>query len=257
NRFLTGVRQGADGRFDTIEPVALDFVKAHLDRFRGKPFLVHSGVLLDVVDGKGVLNSSTLALLREALNPIMYDGFDCLEGVSQLIFDLHDGFHRLVDHMAAKHARIGCLMGYPGCVWFRPRLQGFLDGLYANRLDFNPEWLKITSGQDRDEDFRALDAMLKGPSRPTALICANDMRALHALDYSARHGIAVPGELAVAGSDNIPECAVSDPPLTTLDFQQAATGRLAADWLLKRLLGKLTEPTRKWFKPELIVRSST
>ena len=256
DQFMAGFRNGADGRFTTIEPVAINFLKDHLASFRGKPFLIHANVLLDVVDGKGSLNLETLNLLREALNPIIFNAFDRLEGVTQIGHDLQGGFHKLVDHLAPRHTRIGCLMGPPGCVWFRPRLQGYLNGLYANGLDFVPEWLKITSGLDKDEDFRALDALFKGPARPTALICANDMRALHALDYCHQHGISVPSELAIVGSDNIPESMVSQPPLTTLDFCQAASGRQAAEWLLKRTLGRLTEPVQMWVKPKLIARDS-
>ena len=255
--FVTGVRQGADGRFARVEFVSLEFVMANLDHYRGKPVLVHASALLDIDDGKGFLNDETLSLLRESLSPIVFNSFGPLEGVSQLIYDLQGGFHGVVDFLAAKHTRICCLMGNPGSVWFHPRLQGFLVGLYTNRLNFNPEWLKITSGRDMDEDFRALDDMLKGPCRPTALICANDTRALHALEYCKRHGIAVPDDLAITGCDNISECAVTAPSLTTLDFQGVANGRLAADWLLKRSLGQLKEPARKWFKPELIGRGST
>ncbi len=255
-QFLDAFREGADGRFSSVEPVALDFLMAHLDHFRGKPFLVHANVLLNVVDGKGVLNEAVLNVLREAINPIVINSFERLEGVSQLVLDWQSGFHKLIDYLAPRHTRIGCLMGAPGCVWFKPRLQGYLDGLYANGLDFNPEWLKITSGLNSIEDFQALDAMLKGPVRPTAIVCGNDMRALNAIEYCKQHGIDVPGELAIVGCDNIPESAMSQPTLTTLDFCQTACGHLVADWILQRTLGRLDKPVEMRLNAELIVRDS-
>ncbi len=256
NAFLEGFRDAANGQIKTVEPIALDFLLNHLDRFKQAPVLMHASALLTVTDGRGALNDALVARLRAALNPIVIKGFGPIPGFSLLYYDLYGGSRMIVDHLARRHQHIGCLTGPPECVWFRSRFQGFMEGLFANGLHFVPEWARVTSGEDPQEDFRAMDAIMTLPERPTALVCANDTRALNALDYCRRHAIRVPETLAITGIDNLPEGSVSSPSLTTLDFNDRESGAQSAKWLLKRETGHPETLLRHRIPPRLIVRES-
>jgi LacI family transcriptional regulator len=55
-----------------------------------------------------------------------------------------------------------------------------------------------------------------GLALPRAIMCANDQSAIGVLYALAQHGIAVPGQVAVTGFDDIPVARHLRPPLTTV-----------------------------------------
>ena len=57
----------------------------------------------------------------------------------------------------------------------------------------------------------AAGKLLDRPDRPTAILALTDVLALGALEAAAERGLAVPGDLSVAGFDDMPEAARSRP----------------------------------------------
>ena len=257
NTFLDGVRSDANGQFSGLKPIGLRFFLRNLNVFESKPVLISANAFLDLTSDRIRLDQELLARVVKTINPVVFHCFSELPGATQVIGDLYGGIQLAVDHLAeAGHERFGLLTGPPENVWFRPRFQGFMDGLLDRGLPFEPDRIKITSGNDRDEDFRAIEAMLAAPRPPTAVVCVNDMRALHVLEYCAAKGIVVPEALAVTGYDNIPEGALSRPALTTIDGRNFEMGQRCADLLLKRMQDRLKEPAQVHVEPKLIVRAS-
>ena len=96
--------------------------------------------------------------------------------------------------------------------------------------------------------------------RPTAALCVSDVRALAVLNGARKAGVAVPSDLAVVGFDNLPDSAVSTPPLTTLKQDRPGRIQLA----LRTLFALIAEETSDDDPPpphitplELEVREST
>jgi LacI family transcriptional regulator len=56
----------------------------------------------------------------------------------------------------------------------------------------------------------------RGSALPRAIVCANDNSALGVLHALARHGVAVPGQVAVTGFDDIPMARHLRPQLTSV-----------------------------------------
>jgi len=105
---------------------------------------------------------------------------------------------------------------------------------------------------------RAVRALLKNGSRPTAIIAANDLMAIGAMHALADRRISIPGEVAVAGFDDIPASRLVSPALTTVTQFQDRLGTEAAHMLLERLTGGTDGPGRVRTHPyEIIERSST
>jgi LacI family transcriptional regulator len=93
--------------------------------------------------------------------------------------------------------------------------------------------------------------------RPTAVFAANDEMAMGALLALGEAGVAVPGELAVVGFDDIPIARLTNPPLTTVAQFQYRLGRRAAELLLERLAGTAPPQGRSEELPyTLVVRGS-
>jgi LacI family transcriptional regulator len=64
---------------------------------------------------------------------------------------------------------------------------------------------------------RAIEQLIAAGTRlPRAIVCANDQSAIGVLHALAQHGIAVPGEVAVTGFDDIPVARHLHPQLTSV-----------------------------------------
>ncbi|MFY1691296.1 LacI family DNA-binding transcriptional regulator [Plantactinospora sp. WMMB782] len=107
---------------------------------------------------------------------------------------------------------------------------------------------------DVDAGQRAARRVLAGPSRPQALVCANDEVALGALAAAAELGLAVPTDVAVTGWDDV--MAARYAGLTTVHQPMRELGATAARWLQDRMAGSQAPVRRDVLPTRLVVRSS-
>jgi LacI family transcriptional regulator len=137
----------------------------------------------------------------------------------------------------------------------RERLAGVREALAGRGIELRADRVieaKFSIPQGR-RAFLELRARAPGF---TALICGNDTLALGALAECVRRGLPVPGELSVAGFDDIDMACEITPALTTVHVPAADIGRLAGSRMLARLAGRQV-PTVEEVRAELVVRSST
>jgi DNA-binding LacI/PurR family transcriptional regulator len=85
------------------------------------------------------------------------------------------------------------------------------------------------------------------------MLVIGDVLALGVLDAAAQRGVSVPGELSVAGFDDIAEAATSTPPLTTVRQPLAEKGAAA----VRLLMDDVQPPHTELLPTELVIRSST
>jgi DNA-binding LacI/PurR family transcriptional regulator len=78
----------------------------------------------------------------------------------------------------------------------------------------------------------ATRALLELADPPTAIVYANDAMAIAGMGVAIGLGLEVPGDLSVAGFDDVPLAAHVAPPLTTVRQDAMAWGRAAAEVLL-------------------------
>lgn len=90
-----------------------------------------------------------------------------------------------------------------------------------------------------------------------AVFVGNDQMALGVLLALHEHGRPVPGDVLVAGFDDVPEAAYFLPPLTTVRQDFIAVGRRCIELLVARIEGEPDESFRAVVLPELVIRQST
>jgi LacI family transcriptional regulator, gluconate utilization system Gnt-I transcriptional repressor len=74
-----------------------------------------------------------------------------------------------------------------------------------------------------------------------AVFCSSDLLALGALAEAQARGLRVPEELAICGFGGAEFAADTEPPLTTVQIDGAAIGRLAAQLILERCRGQVVK----------------
>src|SRR5690606_26494686 len=110
------------------------------------------------------------------------------------------------------------------------RLRGYRDAM-AEWLPGVEPWV-LEGDFDEASGHRAGQTLLKVPSRPDAVFAANDMMALGCLFALTQGGVSVPGEVSVAGFDDIPLARYVHPALTTMRVEIADLGARAIRALL-------------------------
>jgi LacI family gluconate utilization system Gnt-I transcriptional repressor len=134
------------------------------------------------------------------------------------------------------------------------RRRGFVAAMTRHGLTPEPGRLRSAAHGLRSGAM-ALTALMEGPGIDAAFL-TGDVLAAGALLEAQRRGWSVPGQVAIAGSDDSELQEQLQPALTTLRFPRYEIGRQAASMLLERLAGRLRGGAVLDLGFELVVRSS-
>lgn len=155
------------------------------------------------------------------------------------------------------HRRIGLIRGRRQSRPGHSRLIGYHDFLQEKGLPVD-ERLIVQVPFDQAGGRQALQELMALPEPPTAVLAANDILAIGALQAAHKSGIAIPEQLSIIGMDDIYAASTTTPPLTTIAKPQYEIGRQAALFLLDRVQGKaIVQPRRHLFSCTLQTRGST
>jgi len=106
--------------------------------------------------------------------------------------------------------------------------------------------------------YSAALELLALENRPTAIFAANDSMAIGALSALRESGVDIPGEMAVAGFDDIPLARYMDPPLSSVHVPICDLGARAVKLLLHGITHKNDHQRRRErVATELVIRRST
>jgi LacI family transcriptional regulator, galactose operon repressor len=152
------------------------------------------------------------------------------------------------------HRRIGFLAGRPDLESARLRERGYRAALKKAGIKIDSSLIRI-GGYQVDTAEEAARQMLEPEDRPTAIFAANDVSALATIAVAGSLGLAVPEDLSVIGFDNVPESALSEPPLTTIEQPIQQMG-FDATQILIRLIAEQPVPEHTMLPTRLVVRGS-
>ncbi|PUA17918.1 LacI family DNA-binding transcriptional regulator [Glaciimonas sp. PCH181] len=136
------------------------------------------------------------------------------------------------------------------------RREGFRKGLVEAGLDPSAEVL-LPVPSTIELGAQLLAKILEQTPDCDAVFCCNDDLALGVLFECQRRGIAVPTQMAIAGFNDLPWAAQSNPAITTIVTPRYDIGYIAAELLLKTLKGQPIEKSRIDLGFELAIRAST
>jgi LacI family transcriptional regulator, galactose operon repressor len=138
----------------------------------------------------------------------------------------------------------------------RNRIKGVRAALASRGLELAPERIverpyTLSNGRD------GLRQLLATPGpRPTAVIGGNDLLAIGVMLEAQQSGLSVPGDLSVAGFDDIELAANFSPALTTIHVPVEEICTLAGDYLVARIEGAAARD-HVALEAKLVVRQST
>jgi len=169
---------------------------------------------------------------------VLVDPEETPNGLISIVPDVAAGVSAGVAHLVdAGHRRIAFIGGPFEFNTQRERLAGYQNALEEAGISVDGSLVLDAKG-GRAEGREAARELLASRKRPTAIACASDLRALGVLDAAQELGIDVPRDLSVVGFDDIPEAAISEPPLTTVRHPRRELGAAAAKAAVDGLAGK-------------------
>lgn len=154
------------------------------------------------------------------------------------------------------HRRIGMLAGRSDLQSAQLRQYGYRYALAAAGVPVDEELIQ-PGAYDPEVSAKSARRLLSAANPPTAVFAANDLSAIAVIAVAKELGLSVPDDLSIVGFDNVPESALSSPPLTTVEQPIREMGRRAIDLLIRLIRGEPAEATHITLATNLLVRAST
>jgi LacI family transcriptional regulator len=211
------------------------------------------GLLISVCDR---IASRQAVRLAASQVPLIQIDRRALGGMPYVGVDQAAAMGLVIDHLQQQGCeRFAYITPHPAISTASERLDAFLRrvgpldptaGQRVYRGDFSLEW-----------GHEAARRIIAQRPRPDAIVCANDMNAIGALQALRAEGIDVPGEVAVTGFDDTVLAVASQPQLTTVRQPLEDLGRQAVQVLRAAIADPSLPPPLAVLKAGLVVREST
>jgi len=187
--------------------------------------------------------------------------------VSSVTVDNELGAYVALEHLyALGHREIVFIRGPRHITDTAPRWKGVRSFAAANGLAINPDLVvdlpeSIDPLSSFDAGERLIETLIQDHKHFTAVMAFDDMTAFGTIRALHKAGIRVPEQCSVIGFDDIPDCTVITPPLTTVGQPLAEMGQAAVSIVADHINAvhqqqKINTMHRK-LVPRVIVRAST
>jgi LacI family transcriptional regulator len=179
--------------------------------------------------------------------------------ISNISIDYLHGIRQAVQHLAAlRHEKIAFITGPTRLKSAIARKRAFIQSMREIGLKSREEWI-VEGDHTLEGGMAAFAHLLDCSTRPTAVMCSNDMTAIGVMRKSHEAGISIPSDLSVVGFDDIHLAQFVIPPLTTVQMSQAELARLAFNALMADVEREAPAPNGSEYvlKTNLVLREST
>lgn len=208
----------------------------------------------------GIIDLAVIERLQQSHIPVVVAGahvypvkIDCV------MADILNGMEQAVAHLAAtgRH-RIGLVNGPVTTRTSQEKYNGLFMALHLHRLEFNPDWV-VSSDFRPEKSYQRTVELIKRCPDLDAIIFGDDAMAMGGIKALKESGRTIPEDVAVIGFHDYEIAQFTDPPLTSVHFDQRQVGQMAA----RRLALLLEDPAERstpWLMlapTQLVVRQSS
>jgi LacI family transcriptional regulator len=177
-------------------------------------------------------------------------------GIDAVLVDNRRGARDATSHLISLgHSDIAFIGGPASLPVATERRAGYEDAMTAAGMPVSPAL--VCDGRFRaDGGAAAVAALVERRVAFSAIVAANDLMAIGAMEELRRHGRRLPRDVAIVGFDDITFASLVEPRLTTVAQPKYRMGCLAMERLLDLLGGGDRRPRRLVLEPKLVVRES-
>lgn len=174
-----------------------------------------------------------------------------------------------IGYLAAEHLIKG---GYKKIAYIRgpqndagnSRFAGYRKAFEQHRMKLRPELIVEIESPERQGEaagYAAICRLLRGATRPDAVICYDDLIAAGVMEGISENNLKIPNDIAVVGCGNMPWLRWMKVPLSSIDQSAIQLGQKAAKLALKLISMDQKERASSkrsiLLSPKVIVRQSS
>jgi LacI family transcriptional regulator len=165
----------------------------------------------------------------------------------------------LTEHMIRfGHKRIAHIAGRAGLYTTGQRMRGFLETMQGAGIEVDQS-LVVDGDYQGERAYAEAMRLMTRADRPTAILAANNVMALGALQAINDLGFKCPADISLTSIDDVPWGNVIQPRITMVVQQVDELARIASEWLLERIRlrgGETIAPREHILIPKLVVGQS-
>src|ERR1700679_3286772 len=151
--------------------------------------------------------------------------------VSTILLDYSTGIRAAISHLVElRHSKIAFLAGPHKLHSAITRENDFRAAMQGAGLSIQKKWV-IECDHTLKGGVTGFAQLQPLGSRPTAILCSNDMTAIGVLRAAYMDGLRVPDDVSVIGLDDIDFAEFTLPPLTTIRLSRVDLARAAFEAL--------------------------
>jgi LacI family transcriptional regulator len=175
-----------------------------------------------------------LELVRQGVPVVSVNRRIVGTSVPFVVNDEAGGIGQVFGHLwELGHRAIGHIAGQQDTSTGHSRLEAFGACSEARGIGDWRGRVAVSEGYTQAEGRRCMEALLGNGGAMTAVVAANDMLALGAIEALRAHGLHCPEDVSVTGFNDMPFLELIPPALTTVRIEQFAAGAAAAELLLR------------------------
>jgi DNA-binding LacI/PurR family transcriptional regulator len=194
--------------------------------------------------------------------PVVYLTMEPKEHLSAVSIDNYLGGQLAVTHLLEQGYRHIAHITGPLDWWeARQRMLAWKETVTAFGLKARDEhW--VEGNWSPESGARAFEKLSEQYPEMDSIFVGNDQMALGAIRMALQKGLRIPEDVGMVGFDNITESEYFYPPLTTIDQDQYAVGKVAVEETIKMIKtgwhgSEPIEPKTITLAPTLVVRESS
>lgn len=167
----------------------------------------------------------------------------------------------LTEHLIRLgHRRVAQISGPPNLWSAAERIRGFNETLAASKLT-DLEGQIVEGSYFSQPAYGATMRLMTSANRPTAILAANNVMALGALQAIRELGFRCPDDVSLAAIDTVPWNSIIQPSITYVQQDIKTLAQVATGYLLDRIEtsrnGEQLPPRETLLTPRLFVGEST
>jgi len=221
----------------------------------------HFETFLNKVDGviiEEASNASFLDKIKVQGTPaVLFAPSAYVEGFDIVTMDVRVGMKKAVEYLCSiGHSKIGIINGPLHLETARQRFQGWQDALKEHVGDIPEELIGGGRGWTADHGYHGMLELLQRRTRPTAVVCANELLAFGVMSAISESGLRVPDDVSIIGFDDTYMASLSNPPLTSMKIYSRQMANTATKRLFERMEDHNLPVITTEFPIDLILRKS-
>ena len=217
--------------------------------------IIHNHLLDGVIIASMVMDDPLIGALTDSAMPFILIGRHPTDlRVNYVDVDNFGGAREMVSFfLRVGYQRIATITGPLRMIPGLDRLEGYKAALNFRGIPIDGQF--IEEGDFSEESgYLAMQRLL--PHAPDAVFAASDAMAVGAMRAIEQAGLQVPRDIAVAGFDDTPFAARTNPPMTTVRQPISRVGAVAVETLISRIEKSSLGTQRIILPTEMVIRET-